>query len=58
MHMKLPAHIYIHTYIHINIVAVPCDRARGYDAIIPCKQELMDNLAEDYAATKGKYVCM
>jgi hypothetical protein len=26
---------------------------RPYDAFIPCKQELIDNLAEDYAASKN-----
>jgi hypothetical protein len=34
-------------------LAVPCDRSREYDAFIPCQQELMDKLAEDYAALKG-----
>ena len=32
---------------------VPCERLRGYDAIIPCPKELMDNLAEDYAVSKN-----
>jgi hypothetical protein len=43
----------MNTRCHPNRLHVPCDRYRGYDAILPCPQELMDNLAEDYAATKG-----
>lgn len=38
---------------HPNRLWVVCDRTRTYDAFLPCPQELMDNLAEDYAATKG-----
>jgi hypothetical protein len=38
---------------HPTRLAVPCVRTRKYDAIIPCPQELMDNLAEDYSASKN-----
>ena len=38
---------------HATRLAVPCIRTKPYDAIIPCPQELMNNLAEDYAAMKG-----
>lgn len=38
---------------HPTQLAVPCDHSRQYDAIIPCRQELMNDLAEDYAITKG-----
>lgn len=38
---------------HPTRLAVVCVRSRRYDAIIPCPQELMDNLAEDYAASKN-----
>eukprot|EP01040_Poterioochromonas_malhamensis_P005249 gene5249-5629_t len=30
-----------------------CNRARYYDGFVPCRQELMNYLAEDYAITKG-----
>lgn len=38
---------------HPTRLAVPCVRTRLYDAIIPCPQELMNNLAEDYANMKN-----
>ena len=38
---------------HATRLAVPCIRHRLIDAFIPCPGELMDNLAEDYAAMKG-----
>jgi hypothetical protein len=34
-------------------LAVPCDFGRTHEPFIPCEQELMDDLAEDYAAMKG-----
>lgn len=43
----------INARCHPNRLWVVCDRSREYDAFLPCPQELMDNLAEDYAATKG-----
>ena len=33
-------------------LAVPCDHQRLYEPFIPCQQELMNHLAEDYAAMK------
>lgn len=38
---------------HATRLAVPCERKRQIDGFIPCANELMDNLAEDYAAMKG-----
>ena len=38
---------------HPTRLWVPCDYSRGYDAFVPCPQELMDKLAEDYAVSKG-----
>lgn len=38
---------------HATRLHVPCERNRGYDSIVPCPQELMNNLAEDYAVTQG-----
>ena len=38
---------------HATRLHVPCEFDRQYDAFIPCEQELMDNLAEDYAASKN-----
>jgi Core-2/I-Branching enzyme len=38
---------------HPTRLWVPCDNIRGYDAFIPCPQELMDKLAEDYSISKG-----
>jgi len=38
---------------HPTRLWVPCEEQREYDAFIPCKQELMDNLADDYASSKG-----
>ena len=38
---------------HPTRLAVKCIRNRGYDSFIPCPQELMNHLAEDYSATKG-----
>lgn len=38
---------------HATRLHVPCERRRGYDSIIPCPQELMNYLAEDYAVTQG-----
>jgi hypothetical protein len=38
---------------HPTRLWVPCDFNRGYDAFIPCPQELMDKLADDYSSTKG-----
>lgn len=43
----------MNTRCHSTRLHVKCDRARGYDAILPCPQELADNLAEDYAVSKG-----
>jgi hypothetical protein len=34
-------------------LAVPCDFSRTHEAFIPCQQELINHLAEDYAAMKG-----
>lgn len=30
---------------------VPCDFSKRYDGFVPCRQEMSNNLAEDYAAT-------
>lgn len=38
---------------HPTRLWVPCDFTRGYDAFVPCPQELMNKLAEDYAISKG-----
>lgn len=38
---------------HPTRLWVPCEEQREYDAFVPCKQELMDNLADDYASSKG-----
>lgn len=38
---------------HLTRLAVPCDRNRPYDAFIPCEQDLMNYLADDYASSKG-----
>jgi Core-2/I-Branching enzyme len=38
---------------HPTRLWVSCDTTRGYDAFIPCPQELMDKLAEDYSISKG-----
>ena len=46
-------HDEINARCHPNRLWVVCDRTRTYDAFLPCPQELMDNLAEDYAASKG-----
>lgn len=43
----------MNTRCHPTRLHVPCERQRGYDAIVPCPQELMDYLAEDYAVTQG-----
>jgi hypothetical protein len=43
----------MNTRCHPTRLHVPCERHRGYDAILPCPQELMDLLAEDYAVSKG-----
>lgn len=37
---------------HPTRLWVPCEFGRKYDAFVPCAQELMNNLAEDYAASK------
>jgi hypothetical protein len=42
----------MNTRCHPTRLHVPCERYRGYDAILPCPQELADNLAEDYAVSK------
>lgn len=42
----------INVRCHPTRLTVPCDRKRSYQAFIPCKQELMDKMAEDYAASK------
>jgi hypothetical protein len=39
---------------HPTQLAVPCERGvRKYDALVPCAGEMMNNLAEDYAISKG-----
>jgi hypothetical protein len=38
---------------HLTRLGVPCDRNRPYDAFIPCEQDLMNYLADDYASSKG-----
>ena len=38
---------------HSTRLHVPCVFDRAYDAFVPCEQELMNNLAEDYAASMG-----
>lgn len=38
---------------HPTRLTVGCVRDREYDAFLPCRQELMNHLAEDYAASKG-----
>jgi hypothetical protein len=39
---------------HPTQLAVPCESGiREYDAFSPCRQELMDDLAEDYAISKS-----
>jgi hypothetical protein len=43
----------INVRCHPTRLAVPCIDNREYSAFVPCKQELMNKLAEDYAATKG-----
>jgi hypothetical protein len=32
---------------------IKCQYTRSYEAFVPCQQDLMDTLAEDYAALKG-----
>ena len=46
-------HEEIHVRCHPTQISVPCIRDRGYDAIIPCSQDLINALAEDYAISKG-----
>jgi hypothetical protein len=46
-------HEEIHVRCHPTQISVPCVRDRGYDNIIPCPQELMNALAEDYAISKN-----
>lgn len=43
----------MNTRCHPTRLHVPCERHRGYDAILPCPHELANNLAEDYAVSKG-----
>ena len=38
---------------HPTRLWVPCVRDKTYDSFVPCPQELMNKLAEDYAASKG-----
>lgn len=38
---------------HPTRLWVPCDRSRPYLPLLPCEQELMDKLAEDYAIMLG-----
>ena len=39
---------------HPTQLAVPCESGiRQYDAFVPCQQEMMNNLAEDYAISKS-----
>lgn len=42
----------INVRCHPTRLSVPCDRTRTYKAFIPCEQELMDKMAEDYAISK------
>lgn len=37
---------------HPTRLWVPCARDRQYEAFVPCRQELMNHLAEDYAISK------
>lgn len=43
----------INVRCHPTRLTVNCIRSRKYDAILPCPQELMNNLAEDYAVNNG-----
>jgi Core-2/I-Branching enzyme len=38
---------------HPTRLWVPCEYDREYDSFVPCPQELMNTLAEDYAITKN-----
>lgn len=51
--MQKWANIEVNVRCHPTRLAVPCVDSRPYRAFIPCEQEMLDNLAEDYAATKG-----
>lgn len=42
----------INVRCHPTRLSVPCDRTRTYKAFIPCQQELMDKMAEDFATSK------
>ena len=38
---------------HPTRLWVPCDFSREYDSFVPCRQELMDKVAEDYAISRN-----
>lgn len=43
----------INARCHPNRLWVVCDRSRTYDAFVPCPQELMNKLSEDFAVQNG-----
>lgn len=51
--MQKWANIEVNVRCHPTRLAVPCVDTRPYRAFVPCEQEMLDNLAEDYAVTKG-----
>lgn len=46
-------HSELNTRCHPTRLAVRCERNRLYDSFVPCVQELMNHLAEDYSVMRG-----